>query len=116
MGLVAFGEGARAVFGARVGRERDGRGGGRAARGLAGAQLAYEVVAVPFWHPYVADDNVRALAFELPSRGLVQVSMNLIDPKRVGPTDAFERIAGNVVDCEVVAFFAPWHEHRLAQA
>ena len=45
----------------------------------------------------VRSPEIRALAFELPSRGLVQVSMNLIDPKNVGPADAFERIARNVV-------------------
>lgn len=35
---------------------------------------------------------VRALAFALPSRGLVQVSMNLVEPLRTGPRDAFERV------------------------
>ncbi len=50
----------------------------------------------------VRDEHVRALAFDLPSRGLVQVSMNLVAPHIVGPRNAFDRIEGNVVDCEIV--------------
>ena len=51
--------------------------------------------------------EVRALGFELRSRSLVQVSMNLIAPERVGPKAAFDRVvslAGDLelVDCEVV--------------
>jgi glutamate formiminotransferase len=51
--------------------------------------------------------DVRTLGLELPSRGLVQVSMNLIAPERVGPNAAFERIVSlahdlELVDCEVV--------------
>lgn len=53
--------------------------------------------------------EVRALGFELPSRGLVQVSMNLIEPDRVGPKEAFDRVVAlarvrglKLVDCEVV--------------
>lgn len=52
--------------------------------------------------------EVRALGFELASRGLVQVSMNLIAPDRVGPKAAFDRVlalAGDdleLVECEVV--------------
>jgi glutamate formiminotransferase/glutamate formiminotransferase/formiminotetrahydrofolate cyclodeaminase len=45
---------------------------------------------------------IRALAFELPSRGLVQVSMNLIAPYELGPHDALRLIDANVVDCEIV--------------
>jgi glutamate formiminotransferase len=46
--------------------------------------------------------NVRALAFDLPSRGLVQVSMNLVAPYELGPKEAFAMIDANVVDCEIV--------------
>lgn len=53
--------------------------------------------------------GVRALAFELPARRLVQVSTNLIDPIRVGPRLVFERTVAlapghslDVVDAEVV--------------
>lgn len=53
--------------------------------------------------------EVRALGFELASRALVQVSMNLIEPERVGPRAAFDRVmvlakerALELVDCEVV--------------
>lgn len=51
--------------------------------------------------------GVRALGFELPSRALVQVSMNLIAPDRVGPKTAFDRVVSlahdlELVDCEVV--------------
>jgi glutamate formiminotransferase len=52
---------------------------------------------------------VRALAFELPSRGEVQLSMNLIDLAQVGPAQAFEsavdvarRYGLQVIDAEVV--------------
>ena len=49
-------------------------------------------------------DGVRALAFELPSRGLVQVSMNLTNPDVAGPKAVYDRIAGEspVVDAEIV--------------
>lgn len=50
----------------------------------------------------IRDENVRALGFDLPSRCLVQVSMNLVAPHIVGPTEAFERINATSVDCEVV--------------
>jgi glutamate formiminotransferase / 5-formyltetrahydrofolate cyclo-ligase len=53
--------------------------------------------------------EIRALEFELDSRGLVQVSMNLIDPETVGPKAAFDRVVVlakerglELVDCEVV--------------
>jgi glutamate formiminotransferase len=53
--------------------------------------------------------EVRALGFELASRGLVQVSMNLIRPVHVGPKAAFDRVVAlarerglALVDCEVV--------------
>lgn len=51
--------------------------------------------------------DVRALSFELRSRGLVQVSMNLIRPERTGPAAAFDRVralagASAVVDAEIV--------------
>lgn len=36
--------------------------------------------------------GVRALGFELKSRGIVQVSMNLIEPKVTGPEQVFEAI------------------------
>lgn len=57
----------------------------------------------------VRSPPIRALALELPSRGLVQVSMNLVAPEGTGPRDAFERVermarGGELalVDCEVV--------------
>jgi len=50
----------------------------------------------------IRSDEIRALAFGLPSRGLVQISMNLTDPLRIGPREAFTRIDANVVDCDVV--------------
>ncbi|HEX7050936.1 MAG TPA: glutamate formimidoyltransferase [Longimicrobiales bacterium] len=53
--------------------------------------------------------GLRALAFALPSRGLLQVSMNLEDPQRVTPLAVFERIealaatyGGHVVETEVI--------------
>jgi len=50
--------------------------------------------------------GVRALAFELPSRELVQVSMNLTDPATAGPRAAYEHIAVRaadaIVDAEIV--------------
>jgi glutamate formiminotransferase len=58
---------------------------------------------------FVRAPEVRALGFELKSRGLVQVSMNLIEPERVGPKEAFDRALVlarerdlELVDCEVV--------------
>lgn len=57
----------------------------------------------------VRGPDVRALGFELASRGLVQVSMNLIAPDRVGPKATFDRLMPlardeglELVDCEVV--------------
>lgn len=53
----------------------------------------------------IRSDAIRALGFSLPSRGLVQVSMNLIDPLAVGPLVAFDLVAElstNVVEAEVV--------------
>jgi len=49
--------------------------------------------------------GVRALAFELQARGLVQVSMNLVDPSVTGPGAAFDRIAtlsDDIEDAEIV--------------
>ena len=48
--------------------------------------------------------HVRALAFDLPSRGLVQVSMNLVEPQTTGPRVVFDRIEAQaeVQDAEVV--------------
>ncbi|HSH46012.1 MAG TPA: hypothetical protein VK966_09160, partial [Longimicrobiales bacterium] len=53
--------------------------------------------------------GLRALAFTLESRGLVQVSMNLEDPASVSPMSVFERIeemveerGGRVVETEVI--------------
>lgn len=52
--------------------------------------------------------SLRALGFALPSRGLVQVSMNLTDPDAFGPRAAFDLVADHaralrarVVDTEV---------------
>jgi glutamate formiminotransferase len=50
----------------------------------------------------IRDLHLRALGFELPSRGLVQVSMNLVDPLHVGPKEALARLAAKIVDCEIV--------------
>lgn len=56
----------------------------------------------------VRSPEIRALGFPLASRGLVQVSMNLIAPDRLGPREAFERVVAlagedlRLVDCEVV--------------
>lgn len=49
--------------------------------------------------------GIRALAFEPPSRGLTQISMNLTDPMRIGPLKAFTLIGeltSAVVDAEIV--------------
>jgi glutamate formiminotransferase len=49
--------------------------------------------------------GVRALAFELPSRPLLQISMNLMDPAQTGPKAAYQRIVAlgvDVVDAETV--------------
>lgn len=58
---------------------------------------------------YIARDvrshHVRALGFELASRGLTQVSMNLVAPDLLGPREAFDRVARRgveIVGCEVV--------------
>lgn len=48
---------------------------------------------------------VRALALELPSRGLVQVSMNLTEPASIGPRETFGRVVRSglhIVDAEIV--------------
>ncbi len=54
----------------------------------------------------IRSQDIRALGFELPSRGLVQVSMNLVNPMGTGPAVACARVAEElsqqVVDCEVV--------------
>ena len=50
----------------------------------------------------IRGEHIRALAFDLPSRGLVQVSMNLVEPFETGPKEAFALIDANVVDCEIV--------------
>jgi glutamate formiminotransferase len=54
----------------------------------------------------VRGPDIRALGFELPSRELVQVSMNLVNPSNTGPAVAFERVAEalspEIVDCEIV--------------
>ncbi len=50
----------------------------------------------------IRGDHIRALAFELPSRGLMQVSMNLVAPNALGPRQALELIDANIVDCEIV--------------
>jgi glutamate formiminotransferase len=50
--------------------------------------------------------DVRALGFELLSRKLMQISMNLVNPSITGPAVAFARVTQalthEVVDCEVV--------------
>ncbi|HEX6940339.1 MAG TPA: glutamate formimidoyltransferase [Longimicrobiales bacterium] len=53
--------------------------------------------------------GLRALALELPSRGALQISMNLEDPRRVSPLDVFETIermvaerGGRVTQTEVI--------------
>lgn len=57
----------------------------------------------------IRQPRIRALAFPLASRGLVQVSMNLTDPLHTGPRDAFDQVAAlaarhglEVVGAEVV--------------
>jgi glutamate formiminotransferase len=53
----------------------------------------------------IRSPQIRALGLDLPSRGIVQVSMNLVDPLRLGPKAAFEAVAarsGRVVEAEVV--------------
>jgi glutamate formiminotransferase len=53
----------------------------------------------------IRSPGVRALAFDLRSRGLVQISMNLVETLLVGPKDAFDQVAAHtdaIVDCEVV--------------
>jgi glutamate formiminotransferase len=53
----------------------------------------------------IRSTEIRALGFVLPSRGLVQVSMNLVVPLRVGPNHAYDAVAARtdaIVDCEVV--------------
>jgi glutamate formiminotransferase len=54
----------------------------------------------------IRSDEIRSLAFELPSRRLVQISMNLVDPLRVGPATAYDRVVEAlgraITDCEVV--------------
>lgn len=53
--------------------------------------------------------GLRALALELPSRGAVQISMNLEDPSVVSPLDVFETLetqvgdlGGRIVETEVI--------------
>jgi len=53
----------------------------------------------------IRSDDIRALGFELPSRGLAQVSMNLVALHQTGPAKAHEAVASLVdaiVDCEIV--------------
>jgi len=53
----------------------------------------------------IRDGDIRALAFELPSRGLTQVSMNLVNPNVVGADEALARIAAlteKIVGSEIV--------------
>ncbi len=53
----------------------------------------------------IRTEAIRTLGFALPSRGLSQVSMNLVDPLKAGPEAAFEAVADltdRVVDAEVV--------------
>ena len=50
----------------------------------------------------IRSDKIRALAFDLPSRGLVQVSMNLIAPEEIGPDEALDLIDAKIVDYEIV--------------
>lgn len=64
--------------------------------------------------------EIRALGFELASRNLVQVSMNLIAPERVGPKEAFDRVLAlakgttlQLVDCEVVGLVPEPHLAEL---
>jgi glutamate formiminotransferase len=65
--------------------------------------------------------GLRALAFELPSRRLVQVSMNLVDPKTTGPRAAFDRVAElsraggyEIVDAEIVGLVPQYSMGELA--
>jgi glutamate formiminotransferase len=61
--------------------------------------------------------GIRALAFELPSRGLVQISMNLIAPDQTGPKTAYERVAASgvrIVDAEVVGLVPQTVAHELS--
>ena len=61
--------------------------------------------------------HVQALGFALPSRELAQVSMNLIDPRSLGPMDAFERIeqgGTEIVDAEIVGLLPDGLETTLA--
>lgn len=67
----------------------------------------------------VRSPDVRALGFDLRSRDLTQVSMNLVAPDRVGPSLAFESVATEarergvkVIDCEIVG---PVPESNLAE-
>jgi glutamate formiminotransferase len=53
----------------------------------------------------IRTDEVRTLGFALPSRGLSQVSMNLLEPRSSGPRAAFVDVAARtdrIVDAEVV--------------
>lgn len=85
---------------------------GRICVGVRGPLIAFNVNVrepLPRARAVVGDlralPGVRALAFELASRGLVQLSMNLIDPPRTGPRAAFAAIAAaglDIVDAEVV--------------
>ncbi|MEX2394859.1 MAG: hypothetical protein WD826_10315 [Actinomycetota bacterium] len=49
--------------------------------------------------------EIRALGFPLPSRGLVQISLNLVEPQNIGPRTAFDLVDARgvqIIDCEVV--------------
>jgi glutamate formiminotransferase len=54
---------------------------------------------------HIRAPRIRALGFSLPSRGLAQVSMNLVEPLELGPRRAFDLVASrteHIADCEVV--------------
>jgi glutamate formiminotransferase len=61
--------------------------------------------------------GIRALAFELTSRGLVQVSMNLTQPETAGPTVAYNAVAAlaptQIEDAEVVGLIPASLERQL---
>lgn len=53
----------------------------------------------------VREPGLRALGFPLASRGISQVSMNLTEPARLTPADAFARVAelsSDILEAEVV--------------
>jgi glutamate formiminotransferase len=60
--------------------------------------------------------GVRALAFELPARALVQVSMNLTEPSITGPRAAFDRVAElatDIADAEIVGLIPAANKTEL---